>query len=76
MALLHNWHCEWHCLIVNYATMMVDNVVRARVVGVGWLAWKATESLSAFLVHAFANFQNKSVVFYDCVKTVNLDDLR
>ena len=19
LALLHNWHCKWHCLIVNYA---------------------------------------------------------
>ena len=27
LALLHNWHCKWHCLIVNYACHMSDMLV-------------------------------------------------
>ena len=22
LALLHNWHCKWHCLVVNYAALL------------------------------------------------------
>ena len=25
LALLHNWHCKWHCLVVNYAELSPGN---------------------------------------------------
>ena len=44
----------------------------ARVAGVGWLSGTAAESLRAFVERVFANFRDKSVVFYNCGKTGHL----
>ena len=31
LALLHNWHCKWHCLVVNYARLGVSRPIYVNV---------------------------------------------
>ena len=44
--------------------------ISIRVAGVGWLSWIAAESLRAFVERIFANFRDKSIVFYIAEKQV------
>ena len=45
---------------------LIEKATQSSVAGVGWLALKARDSLSAFLELVFDHFWDKDVVFYDC----------